>query len=36
MRKGYVYIMRPLEQGGLGYKEVVDWINEHGGFHIEY
>ena len=34
--KQYDYIMRPLEQGGLGYKEVVDWINEHGGFHIEY
>lgn len=34
--KQYDYIMRPKEQGGLGYKEVIDWINEHGGFHIEY
>lgn len=21
---------------GLGYKYIIDWINEHGGFHIEY
>lgn len=34
--KQYDYIMRSREQGGLGYKEVIDWINEHGGFHIEY
>ena len=34
--KQYDYIMRPKEQGGLNYKEVIDWINEHGGFHIEY
>ena len=34
--KQYDYIMRPTEQGGLGYKEIIDWINEHGGFSIEY
>lgn len=34
--KQYDYIMRPKEQGGLNYKEVIEWINEHGGFHIEY
>lgn len=34
--KQYDYIMRPTEQGGLGYKEIIDWINEHGGFNIEY
>lgn len=32
----YDYIMRPTEEGGLNYKEVIDWINEHGGFNIEY
>ena len=34
--KQYDYIMRPKEQGGLNYKEVIDWINEHGGLHIRY
>lgn len=34
--KQYEYIMKPIEQGGLGYKEIIDWINEHGGFNIEY
>lgn len=34
--KIYDYIMRPKEEGGLGYKEVIDWINEHGNFNIEY
>ena len=34
--KQYDYIMRPREQGGLGYKEVIDWINEHGNFNIAY
>lgn len=32
----YDYIMRPWEQGGLNYKEVIDWINEHGDLHIRY
>lgn len=34
--KQYDYIMRPWEQGGLNYKEVIDWINENGNMHIKY
>ena len=34
--KQYDYIMRPCEQGGLNYKEVIDWINEHGNLNIKY
>jgi len=34
--KLYDYIMRPEEQGGLGYKEKIDWINEHGHMDIKY
>ena len=32
----YDYIMRPKEKGGLNYKEVIDWINEHGNMNIKY
>jgi 3'-phosphoadenosine 5'-phosphosulfate sulfotransferase (PAPS reductase)/FAD synthetase len=34
--KQYEYIMKPWEDGGLGYKRVIDWINEHGNLHIRY
>lgn len=34
--KQYDYIMRPREKGGLGYKEVIDWMNEHGNLNIKY
>ena len=34
--KVYDYIMRPTEQGGLNYKEVIDWINENGNMDIKY
>ena len=34
--KIYDYIMRPKEQGGMNYKEIIDWINEHGDLHIKY
>ena len=34
--KQYDYIMRPKEQGGLNYKQVIDWINEHGNLNIKY
>lgn len=34
--KQYEFIMKPKEKGGLGYKEVIDWINEHGGLNIKY
>ena len=34
--KQYEWIMKSWEEGGLGYKEVIDWLNENGGLHIEY
>lgn len=34
--KQYEYIMKPVSEGGLGYKEVIDWINEHGDLNIKY
>lgn len=34
--KLYDYLMRPESEGGLGYKEKIDWINEHGNMDIKY
>ena len=34
--KQYEWIMKPWDDGGLGYKEVIDWINEHGNLNIKY
>ena len=34
--KQYDYIMRSKEEGGLGYKDVIDWLNENGGLNIKY
>lgn len=34
--KVYDYIMRPTEQGGLNYKEIIDWMNENGNMNIKY
>ena len=34
--KQYEWIMKPWKSGGLGYKEIIDWINEHGDFNIKY
>lgn len=34
--KQYEYIMKSIEDGGLNYKEVIDWINEHGNMQIKY
>ena len=34
--KLYDYVMRPEEEGGLGYKWKIDWMNEHGGLKIKY
>ncbi len=34
--KQYEYIMKPVEEGGLGYKSIIDWINENGNFNIKY
>ena len=34
--KQYAYIMRPWNEGGLGFKDVIDWINENGDLNIRY
>ncbi len=34
--KIYEYIMKPWSEGGLGYREIIDWINEHGNLNIRY
>ena len=34
--KIYEYIMKPTEKGGLGYREIIDWLNEHGNLNIRY
>lgn len=34
--KIYEYIMKPTSEGGLGYKEIIDWINENGHYNIKY
>ena len=34
--KTYEWIFKPWEEGGLNYKEVIDWINEHGNLNIKY
>ena len=34
--KQYEFIMKPLDEGGLGYKRIIDWINEHGEISIRY
>ena len=32
----YNYIMKPVEEGGLGYKKIIDWMNENGNLNIKY
>lgn len=34
--KQYEYIMRDWDKGGLGYKRIIDWLNEHGNLNIKY
>lgn len=34
--KTYEWIMKPWEEGGLNYKEVIDWINQNGNLNIKY
>lgn len=34
--KQYEYIMKPWNEGGLGFKQIIDWINEHGNLNIRY
>lgn len=34
--KQYEYIMKPVKDGGLGFKQVIDYINQKGGMNIRY
>ena len=34
--KLHEYILKPWDEGGLGYKEIIDWINENGKLGIRY
>lgn len=34
--KQYEYIMKSWEDGGLNFKEVIDWINANGNMNIKY
>lgn len=34
--KQYDYIMKSKDKGGLGYKEVIDWINANSDLNIRY
>jgi len=34
--KIYEWIFKDWEQGGLGYKKVIDWLNENGNLNIRY
>ena len=34
--KTYEWMMKSESDGGLGYKEKIDWINEYGGLNIKY
>ena len=34
--KIYDYIMRSKSDGGLGYKEIIEWINTNGNMNIKF
>lgn len=34
--KQYEYCMKSIDEGGLGLKDVIDWLNENGNTKIEY
>lgn len=34
--KRYEFIMKSVEENGLGYKDVIDWINQNGTIKIDY
>lgn len=34
--KQYEWIMKDWDAGGLGYRRVIDWLNENGNLHIRY
>lgn len=34
--KQYIYCMKPISEGGLGIKDVIDWLNENCDTKIQY
>lgn len=34
--KIYEYVFKPESEGGLGYKEKIDWLNKNGNLNIRY
>lgn len=34
--KVYEYIMKSVDSGGLGYEEIIKWINNHSDFNIMF
>jgi len=34
--KVYEYIMKSVDSGGLGYEEIIKWINKHSDFNIMF
>lgn len=34
--KQYEWIMKSWSEGGLGYKDVIDWLNDNGNLNIRY
>lgn len=34
--KRYDFMMKPVERGGLGYKKILDWINNNSSLNIPY
>ena len=34
--KVYEWLMKDWDEGGMGYKDVIDWINENGHMDIKY
>lgn len=34
--KIYQYIMKPKSDGGLGYADIIDWLNKNGSLNIKY
>ena len=34
--KMYEWYMKPVSEGGMGYKDIIDWTNKHGNMNIKY
>ena len=34
--KMYDFLMKPSEEGGMNYKEIIDWLNINGNLKIKY